>query len=128
MFGEISTGAADDLDRATDIARNMVTRFGMAEKLGQMTYEESRQGFLGQPVPGMTQRTYSEETAREIDCAVRELTDSARERALEILSTHRDKLERGAALLLEKETLHEEELAQLAPSLERKQPKTVAQT
>ena len=128
VFGEISTGAADDLDRATDVARSMVTRFGMAEKLGQMTYEESRQGFLGQPMPGMTQRTYSEETAREIDCAVRELTDRARERALEILRTYRDKLERGATLLLEKETLHEDELAQLVPSLEHRQPQTVART
>jgi cell division protease FtsH len=128
VFGEISTGAADDLDKATDIARSMVTRFGMGEKLGQMTYEESRQGFLGQPIPGMTQRTYSEETAREIDCAVRELTDAARERALKILSTHRDNLERGAKLLLQKETLHEDELAQLVPSIERRQPKTAAQT
>jgi cell division protease FtsH len=111
VFDEISTGAADDLDKATDIARNMVTRYGMAENLGQMTYEEQRQSFLGQAqVPGLSPRSYSEETAREIDCAVRELTDRAREKALSILNTHREKLEQGATLLLEKETLTENEL------------------
>ncbi len=119
IFGEISTGAADDLDKATDIARNMVTRFGMAEKLGQMTYEEARQGFLGQPVAGMIQRTYSEETAREIDCAVRELTERARERALQILKTYRQQLERGAGMLLERETLQEQDLRELMASSPR---------
>jgi cell division protease FtsH len=118
VFGEISTGAADDLDKATDIARNMVTRFGMAEKLGQMTYEESRQSFLGQPFGN--QRNYSEETAREIDCAVRELTDQARETALQSLKANRQQLEQGAKMLLEKETLQEDELHQLLPQLKRK--------
>lgn len=124
VFEEISTGAADDLDKVTDIARNMVTRFGMSEKLGQMTYEEQRPSFLGQPLGGMAQRNYSEETAREIDCAVRELTDKAREKALQILRTYREQLERGAKLLLEKETLREDELAQFIPV--RKQPKAIA--
>jgi cell division protease FtsH len=126
VFNEISTGAADDLDKATDIARNMVTRFGMAEKLGQMTYEESYPRFLGQPFAAGTQRNYSEETAREIDCAVRELTDEAREKALAILTAHRQLLERGARLLLERETLHEEDLRQLMPTVERKQPLVIA--
>jgi cell division protease FtsH len=124
VFEEISTGAADDLDKVTDIARNMVTRFGMSEKLGQMTYEEQRPSFLGQPLGGMAQRNYSEETAREIDCAVRELTDKAREKALQILRSYREQLERGAKLLLEKETLREEELVQFIPV--RKQPKAIA--
>ncbi len=119
VFGEISTGAADDLDKATDIARNMVTRFGMSDKLGQMTYEETRQSFLGDALTS-TQRNYSEETAREIDCAVRELTERARERALQILKTYRQLLEKGARTLLEKETLQEEELQELAASLARK--------
>jgi cell division protease FtsH len=124
VFEEISTGAADDLDKVTDIARNMVTRFGMSEKLGQMTYEEQRPSFLGQPLGGMAQRNYSEETAREIDCAVRELTDKAREKALQILRTYREQLERGAKLLLDKETLREDELAQFIPA--RRQPKAIA--
>ncbi len=116
VFEEISTGASDDLDKATDIARNMVTRFGMSETLGQMTYEEQRQSFLGDNVLGSySQRKYSEETAREIDCAVRELTANARERAVHLLSEHRRELESGAKLLLERETLTETDLEQLLP-------------
>jgi len=116
VFDEISTGAADDLDKATDIARNMVTRFGMAEKLGQMTYEEQRQSFLGDAglIAGAPRR-YSEETAREIDCAVRALTDRARQRALDILATYRGQLEAGARLLLERETLLAADLPRLDP-------------
>lgn len=124
VFEEISTGAADDLDKATDIARNMVTRFGMSEKLGQMTYEEQRQGFLGQ-APGLAARNYSEETAREIDCAVRELTDRAREQAMQILSTYRKQLDQGAKLLLDKETLVASELPRLKPKSARRQPEIV---
>ena len=94
---------ADARGEATDIARNMVTRFGMYEKLGQMTYEEPRQSFLGENMLGSTPRNCSEETAREIDCAVLELTTAARQRALEILTTNRFQLEQGAALLLASE-------------------------
>lgn len=112
IFGEMSTGATDDLDRATDIARNMVTRFGMHEKLGQMTYEEQRHAFLGELPLASTPRSYSEETAREIDCAVRELTTAARERALAILTANRAQLEEGAGRLLEKETLLADEIPQ----------------
>jgi len=115
VFGEISTGAADDLDKATDIARNMVTRFGMHEELGQMTYEEPRSSFLGETGLSLTPRRYSEETAREIDCAVRELTEQAREKATHILTANRDRLEEGARRLLEKETLLAEELPRPAP-------------
>jgi len=114
VFDEISTGATDDLDKATDIARNMVTRFGMSDKLGQMTYEEQRQSFLGDAALGLTtRRTYSEETAREIDCAVREMTETARQRASQILETYRTQLEDGARRLLEKETLVADELPEL---------------
>lgn len=104
VFDEISTGATDDLEKATDIARSMVTRFGMEDKLGQMTYEERRQALLGE-VGEQLRRNYSEETAREIDCAVRALTDRARERATQILHKYRHQLEQGATMLLEKETL-----------------------
>jgi ATP-dependent Zn protease len=99
-----------DLAKASDIARNMVTRYGMSDHLGQMTYEEQRQSFLGPGQFTAQERQYSEETAREIDCAVRELTEKARQKALHILQTFRTELEEGAACLLEKETLLEDEL------------------
>ena len=65
IFGEISTGAADDLARATDIARQIVTRFGMIKELGQAVFERQGQSYLGDNVVGMRQKDYSEETARE---------------------------------------------------------------
>jgi cell division protease FtsH len=77
IFSEVTTGAADDFDKVTNIARAMVTRYGVSDKLGQMTYEEQRQSFLGQTPFPTHERRYSEETAQEIDCAVRELTDRA---------------------------------------------------
>jgi cell division protease FtsH len=113
VFAEVTTGAGDDFDKVTNIARNMVTRFGMSDKLGQMTYEEQRQSFLCQTPFPTHERQYSEETAREIDCAVRELTDLAREKALFILTTFRQELEDGAVQLLEKETLRTEDLPRL---------------
>jgi cell division protease FtsH len=114
-FDEISTGAADDLNKATDIARNMVTRFGMHDKLGQVTYETPRQTFLGEDaLAHYAEREFSEETAREIDCAVRELITAAYDKALAVLRPNRAALAEGARLLLEKETLTREELPPLA--------------
>ncbi|MGE0684220.1 MAG: ATP-dependent zinc metalloprotease FtsH [Candidatus Binatia bacterium] len=113
VFTEVTTGAADDFDKVTNIARNMVTRYGMSGTLGQMTYEESHQSLLGQTPFTTQERQYSEETAREIDCAVRELTDHAYEKALYILTTFRQELEDGAVQLLEKETLRTEDLPRL---------------
>jgi cell division protease FtsH len=113
IFGEVTTGAADDLVKVSDIARSMVTRYGMSDKLGQMTYEEQRQSFLGETQFTAQERQYSEDTAREIDCAVRELTETARHKALHILQTYRKQLEEGAVCLLEKETLLEDELPKL---------------
>jgi len=113
IFSEVTTGAADDFDKVTQIARAMVTRYGMSDKLGQMTYEEQRQSFLGQTPFPTHERRYSEETAREIDCAVRELTDRAREKALAILTIFRQELEDTAMQLLEKETLQPEDLPRL---------------
>jgi len=114
VFGEISTGAADDLQKATDIARAMVTRFGMVESLGQVAFEDQPQPLLGTP-PGSfgQERRYSEETAREIDMAVRQIVAKAFDRARGILTTKRALLERAAAVLLEKETLTEVELRAL---------------
>ncbi|MFQ5786083.1 MAG: ATP-dependent zinc metalloprotease FtsH, partial [Alphaproteobacteria bacterium] len=114
VFGKLSTGAADDLSKATDIARNIVTRYGMDEKLGEMTYESEPSPFLGAPAgPIGERRRYSEETAREIDCAVRRLVHDAFERASAILTRHRDALEDSAKRLLEKETLTADELPKI---------------
>jgi len=115
IFGEISTGAADDLAKITDIARNMVMRFGMDNNLGHVAYEAERSQFL--PVPGAPapMREYSEETAREIDHAVRTLVGAAFDKALGILTHQRQLLERGARELLQKETLTEEDLVRLRP-------------
>jgi len=116
VFGKLSTGAADDLNKATDIARNMVMRYGMDETLGQAIYVEDQPRFLEGVIrpPGMG-GIYSQETAREIDVAVRALIDRAFERATAILTRHRDVLEDTAKRLLEQETLNEEELPKLPP-------------
>ncbi len=114
VFDQLSTGAADDLAKVTDIARSMVTRFGMVEKLGQVTFEEAPHSYLGVPPPSFGQeRKYSEETAREIDCAVRQIVQEAFEKAAGILRSKRAILERTAQKLLEKETLGEAELKAL---------------
>ncbi len=118
IFNEISTGAADDIDRATDIARQMVTRFGMAETLGQRVYEPQRQAFLGEAMFGTRPKDYSDETNREIDIAVRKLVDEAYEKAKATLNARRAELEQGTAMLLEKETITPEDF----PPLEGKKP------
>mgnify|MGYP000433430086 CR=1 FL=1 len=105
IFGEISTGAADDLAKVTDIARRMVTRFGMVGEIGQVVYEEERHAFLAEAYGTYQTRDYSEATAREIDIAVRRLVDKAFENAVQILSDRRDDLESGARLLLDRETI-----------------------
>jgi cell division protease FtsH len=115
VFGHLSTGAADDLAKVTGIARSMALRYGMVEKLGHVAYDEERPSLLG--VPTATPREFSEDTAREIDIAVREIVQRAFERAVEILSRERAVLERGAKLLLEKETLGEAELAELRAAI-----------
>jgi len=115
VFGHLSTGAADDLAKVTGIARSMALRYGMVEKLGYVSFDEERPNFLGVPVA--QQREYSEETAREIDIAVRDIVHTAFDQAVVILTRERDVLERGAKLLLEKETLAEPELAGLKTAL-----------
>ena len=113
VFGHLSTGAVDDLARTTDTARHMVTRYAMVPKLGNVAYETERTGFLGGNPGGILERTYSEETAREIDCAVREIVDGAFAKARGILERNRDVLETGARELLEKETLDEAAIERL---------------
>jgi cell division protease FtsH len=115
VFGELSTGAADDLVKVSDIARSVVTRYGMTEELGQVVYEKSPHSFLGGEMPQMlyTERSYSEATAREIDATVKGIVDGAFRRTVTLLREQRDTLERGARLLLEHETLDEADLAAL---------------
>ena len=113
MFGGVSTGAADDLNRASALARDMATRFGMVPELGEVTYDRTPASFL-EPTGAPGKPTCSEETSREIDRAVRSLVSRAADRAERILSTNRALLERGARVLLERETLAGEDLARLA--------------
>jgi cell division protease FtsH len=118
VFGEISTGAADDLAKVTEIAQSMVKRYGMEPSLGPVTYEDQRASFLERPMIAQ-ERTYSEQTAAEMDRAVRVLVEEALRRASGTLKARRDVLERGAALLLAKETLAEDDLkALIAPEKE----------
>jgi cell division protease FtsH len=113
VFDEISTGAADDLVKVTNIARSMVTRFGMTPSLGQVAYETEQAQFLATPAGGLKSRDFSEATAREIDTAVKDIVERAFARAVGILTDRRATLERGAQLLLQKETLTEEDLREL---------------
>jgi cell division protease FtsH len=115
VFGHFSTGAADDLRRVTDIARSMVTRYGMSKKLGHVAYDRDPRTFLTGPDLPMPQREhdYSESSAAAIDEELRTIVDTAFQRTLVILKERRDILERAARRLLEKETLDEAELAEI---------------
>jgi len=114
IFGELSTGASDDLAKVSDIARSLVTRYGMTDELGLVVYEKSPRSFLGgEPPQTPFERSYSEATAREIDGAVKAIVDGAFRRTVSLLRAQRDILERGAHLLLEHETLDEADLAAL---------------
>jgi cell division protease FtsH len=105
VFNDISTGAANDLQRATDMARHMVTQYGMSQTLGLATWETApRSPFLAMP-GASEQRDCSERTAEAIDAEVRQLLDEARQRVTATLTAHRQQLEALAKLLLEKETV-----------------------
>ncbi|ADZ71938.1 ATP-dependent zinc metalloprotease FtsH [Polymorphum gilvum] len=117
MFGEISTGASDDIERATEIAREMVMRYGMDDKLGNRVYAAPRQSFLNQPMGDVTDA--SQETAREIDLAVKERVEAAFRRAVDILTQHRKELEAGAALLLKQEVLTADDFPAIRPQTRR---------
>ena len=121
MFGKVSTGAADDLAKVSDIARSIVTQYGMVPELGDVAYDRHPSQFLQDtPSPTWLERSYAEETAREIDCAVREIVARAGKRATEVLERHRNLLESGAKALLEKETLTVTELQELISRPARK--------
>ena len=113
VFGHWSTGAADDLAKATEIARHMVARYGMDEHLGHATYETERPTLLGAPPDVLERRRFSDETARAIDESVRAIVNAAFDRALALLGAHRAVLEGGAQNLLREETLERAELEEL---------------
>ncbi len=118
VFRHLSTGAADDLAKVTDIARDMVTRYGMDEELGYIAYETQRPHFLDvpdHPVSGGC--NVSPQTQQRIDTAVRAIVMDAFERTTRVLEQHRDLLERAAQELLARETLDETALAELTTSL-----------
>lgn len=112
VFGEVSTGAHDDLIKATDLARSMVLHYGMGESLGLVTYRDDRPLFL-QGGANLITKDYSEETAKKVDLEVRKLLEEAYNRAKEVLSSHMDLLKRGAERLLEKEVLDYQELKEV---------------
>ena len=115
IFKEISTGAADDITRATDIARQIVTRFGMVKELGQAVFERQSTSYLGDNIVGVRQKDYSDETAEKIDIAVKRLIDEAYARAKKILTSRRKDLDAGTKILLEKETITPQDFKPLLP-------------
>ena len=115
VFGSISTGASDDLAKVTDIARRMATTFGMVPSLGQAVLERQSTRFLGDDQFTVRPRDHAEATAREVDLAVRELVDKAFHRAIDILERRRPELQRGVALLLERETITPADFPPLGP-------------
>ncbi len=113
VFGEVSTGAADDLAKVTTIARGMVMRYGMEESLGHVVYEEERPALLGTAAELRPVRAYSEATAEAIDRAVHGLVECAFKNAVAALQARREWLDQGAKWLLTRETLSEQDLHQL---------------
>ncbi|MDX2023454.1 MAG: ATP-dependent zinc metalloprotease FtsH [Deltaproteobacteria bacterium] len=114
VFAHLSTGAADDLSKVANIARNMVTRYAMVPDLGNVAYETDGPNFLGTPgapLPGRP--AYSDHTANRIDMAVQAIVADSFERACKILKDNRDLLNEGATTLLAQETLVEAELKSL---------------
>jgi len=128
VFGHLSTGAADDLAKVTDIARSMVMRYGMEQTLGHVAYESESPRFLDTPEIMPRGRQFSEEIAREIDRAVKAILDDAFAKASQVLALNRDSLDRGAALLLQKETLNEEDLKALIHRSDHTSPGVEAQS
>ncbi len=115
VFGEVTTGSTDDLEKATGIARSMITRYGMSDKLGPRTFGKREElVFLGREIS--EQRDYSDSVAEAIDEEVKHLVDSAYAKAKTLLTTHIRKLEQVSRYLIENETVEGEQLQQLLNS------------
>ena len=113
IFGDISTGAQNDLMRATDIARSMVKEYGMSEKLGLVTFEKERRPMFLDTADFGRGKDYSDETARLIDQEVDQLIKETHQKVHTILENRRDDLERAAKVLLEKEVLDGDEFREI---------------
>lgn len=113
VFGEISTGAQNDLHRATDIAQNMVKEYGMSAKFGPITFEKDRRPMFLQEVSPPSSRDFSEATARKIDEEVQQIISDTYQRAITTLEEKRDKLDGIAKRLLEKEVIEAAELREM---------------
>jgi cell division protease FtsH len=112
VFGDVTTGASNDIEKATNLARAMVTQYGMSDKLGPLTFGKKEEMiFLGREIS--EQRNYSDEVAAKIDAEVRRIIDEAYDRAKEVLTKHRAVLDRLADLLIEKETIEGDEFESL---------------
>ena len=112
VIKDISTGASNDIERATAIAKSMITKYGMNERLGTVTYgSESQEVFLGRDLA--QEKTYSEETAAIIDEEIKKMIATSYQRAKELLEQNRDKLDAVAKVLIEKEKITEEEFNQV---------------
>jgi cell division protease FtsH len=112
LGGDATTGASNDIEKATEMARQMVTKFGMSEKLGPLQYGKSDELiFLGRQI--QEERNYSEEVAKVIDSEVHDIVDRARQRAYEVLTQNREKLDLVVNKLIEQETLESEEFNKL---------------
>jgi cell division protease FtsH len=107
IFGKVSTGASDDIQKATDLAERAVTRYGMSDTLGPIAFEKNSSQFLGDSI---SRRAISEEVAVEIDRQVKQNIDRAHSTALEILQLNHGLLESTTQILLEKEVLEGDEL------------------
>ncbi len=114
VFDDITSGASNDIERVTHLARTMITRLGMSDKLGPMVYGQKEELiFLGREIS--EQRDYSEEVAEQIDNEVRKMVNESYIKSKEILKQHRDKLDAVAARLLEVETISKEEFERIFP-------------
>jgi len=112
LGGDVTTGASNDIEKATDMARQMVTKYGMSEKLGPLQYGRSDELiFLGRQI--QEERNYSEETSKIIDSEVHLIVDRARQRAYQVLSQNRDKLDLLVTYLLEHETISSDDFEKL---------------
>jgi cell division protease FtsH len=118
VFGEITTGASDDIERCTEIARQMVTQYGMSDALGPQQLAQGRgEVFLGRDYGH--EATYSQSVASTVDAEVRRLIDTAHDRARAILEAHRPTLDRLTAALVERETLDDDDLAEVFGGLDK---------
>jgi cell division protease FtsH len=124
FMGDITTGASNDYARATELARRMVTEWGMAEGLGAMVYAESDgEVFLGRQIA--SQKAHSEETMKKVDAAIRTIVDNAYARAQTIIEEPRPQMERMAKALLEWETIDAEQINDIMEGREPKPPKPI---